>query len=152
MVSAKKQKLAKEVVAGLLRDGESVVHVGAAGVGQVSVKRQTAVAATSAVLSAGMLTVVVRPKGFYLVVTEQRLLLLELTPGLGHPMLPVDAAPIEVALPLRMRRAKGGAMARWDLLDNTERALCTINIPWATHRRSGSALQAALDPPSRAVT
>lgn len=59
----------------ILEAGERIEICSVASVGTVSVKRRAATAAVVGVLSAGTVTVAVRPRKFFLALTDRRLLL-----------------------------------------------------------------------------
>jgi hypothetical protein len=80
-----------ELVTPVLSQGERVELVCTPNVGSVSIKRQVATAAIVGIATAGMLSVAVRPKTRYAVLTDQRLLFFDMAAS-GRPSLPLVAA------------------------------------------------------------
>ena len=92
-----------QMVAGLaaphLRQGEQIEMTLYAKVGSVSVKRAAATAAVAAVATAGMFTVIARPRNTYLALTSQRLMFLDGETMSGRPgkllfILPREAVSV----------------------------------------------------------
>lgn len=89
-------------VAHLLVDNEQVRMVEGAQIGKVSVKRQVATAAAVGIATAGMMTAVVRPRAFWLVLTDLRLFLVENNQGsVGKNVLGEFPREVIQAGPLR---------------------------------------------------
>lgn len=61
--------------------GERVEMIELVQIGKVSAKRQIATAAVVGIASGGLMTVSVRPRGYYLVLTDQRLFLIDYLNG-----------------------------------------------------------------------
>jgi hypothetical protein len=76
-MNKKKAERCVSRVAHLLVDREQVQMVEGAQIGKVSVKRQLATAAVVGIASGGMMTAVVRPRAFWLILTDLRLFLVE---------------------------------------------------------------------------
>jgi hypothetical protein len=72
--------------------GESVVAASYANIGNVSLGKQFAQAAATAVLTAGLLSVRTKPRPSYLVVTDHRLLILDASAFTGGPTKTVNFA------------------------------------------------------------
>jgi hypothetical protein len=64
-----------QVVAPTLAPGEQVEMVEAVQIGKVSAKKQAAVSAAVGLATAGMVMVALRPRAYYLILTNQRLVL-----------------------------------------------------------------------------
>jgi hypothetical protein len=79
-----------ELVTPMLRQGERVELACTPNVGSVSIKRQVATAAIVGLVTLGHLAVAVRPKTRYVVLTDQRLLFLDMELS-GRPSLPLVA-------------------------------------------------------------
>jgi hypothetical protein len=85
MLNDKKAGRAVAVATPLLQVGEQIELVSIANVGSVSVARRAATAAVAGVLSGGILMVSVRPRSFYLVLTNQHLLFFNADTASGRP-------------------------------------------------------------------
>lgn len=96
----------------ILEAGERIEICSVANVGTVSVKRQATTAAVVGVLSAGTVMVAVRPKKFFLALTDRRLLLF------GEGMIGLEKKPAAV-LPRQLLRTgepkKGMLTATFEL-------------------------------------
>ena len=132
----------KAAASGFLEPGETVEIGLMAGVGRVSVKKQIATAAASAILSLGTVTVTVRPVYRALALTDRRLLVLEAGSMLGQPKKKlVGELPREVIHAVRQRSLVN---AVYDLVDakgsgQAIRITCPL---WS--RKGGAQLAAAL--------
>jgi hypothetical protein len=82
----KRQQQLDQVVSPLLQEGERVEYVTPARVGQVRAKSQLALMAISTIVTLGLVTVYLRPKGYYLVLTNQRLMFIGINRGTGKPV------------------------------------------------------------------
>jgi hypothetical protein len=131
-----------------LEPGE-IVEIGLmAGVGRVTVKRQVATAAISAILSLGTLTVTVRPIYRGLALTNRRLLVLEAGQQLGRPKKKlVGEVPREVIQAVKRRSVLN---TQYDLIDTqgTGQAIRITCPLWS--RKAGAQLAAALSAPPAA--
>ena len=98
---AKYDRLVREAFAEHLVPGEQIRVVATSTVKQVTAKRMVATAAAAAVLTAGMLTVHVAPKKFFVVLTDRRLVFLGGNELTGRPNkkivmeLPVQALTVQ---------------------------------------------------------
>jgi hypothetical protein len=81
----KKQQL-QQVVAPVLRVGELVEFMTTARVGQPRRRKQFLVMAISSILTLGLVTLFVVAKGYFLVLTNQRLLFFAVNRGGGRPL------------------------------------------------------------------
>jgi hypothetical protein len=100
-MNKKKAERCVSRVAHLLVDREQVQMVEGAQIGEVSVKKQLATAAVVGIATGGMMTAVVRPQAFWLILTDLRLFLVQNNNGsvgkriLGEfPREAVQAGPL----------------------------------------------------------
>ena len=102
----KYDRLVREAVAGQLAPDEEVQVVATSTVKQVTAKRMAATAAAAAVLSAGMLTVAVVPRKYFVVLTDRRLLFLVGNDVTGRPTEKVFLDLPRPALSVQSYKAK----------------------------------------------
>jgi hypothetical protein len=99
-VNQKTTARCEQLVASLLAPGETVELAEAAQIGKISAKRQLATQLAVAAATAGTVAVHVKPAAFYLVVTNQRLFLIENRRGLvgkvvtALPRTQINAGPL----------------------------------------------------------
>ncbi|MEV4433673.1 hypothetical protein [Streptomyces sp. NPDC049555] len=84
-LTARRQQQAYETAFPLLFPGERVELITFAAVGKVSVRRQVATAALVGIATAGFMTMAVRPRKAYIVLTDRRLLFLDGETMSGKP-------------------------------------------------------------------
>lgn len=135
-MSAKIEARFAKVAPAVLQPGETVGFATFAAVGRVSVKRQLATAAVVGVLSAGTISATVQPKPFYVVVTDQRLLVVE-----PHPMFNSKVTEkVVTAVPrgaVTLARPRHGLAARVDLaVDGWDKGL---SLAFGIQRRGEAA-------------
>lgn len=102
----KYDRLVRAAVAGHLAPGEEIQVVATSTVKQVTAKRMAATAAAAAVLSAGMLTVAVVPRKFFVVLTDRRLVFLVGNDLTGRPTEKVFLDLPRTALSVQSYKAK----------------------------------------------
>lgn len=90
-----------EVVAPTLSDGEQIELAEAVQIGKVSVKRQAATAAVVSIATAGTVMVALKPRGYYLILTNQRLILLDNLRGRVGKAVAAAPRTVVSAEPLR---------------------------------------------------
>lgn len=116
-----------KAAAPLLESGETLEVATVAAVGKVSLKRQIATAAVTAVLSAGMASVVTYARKLPVVLTNRRLLFLDANEITGRPQEKlVGSVPREG---LRAQRQRAVLWLVYNLIDNTGAPVLRLSFP-----------------------
>lgn len=90
-----------EVVAPTLSPGEQIELAEAVQIGKVSAKRRAATAAAVSIATAGTVMVALKPRGYYLILTNQRLILLDNIRGRVGKAVAAAPRTVVSAEPLR---------------------------------------------------
>ncbi|HXW86793.1 MAG TPA: hypothetical protein VEJ42_00900 [Streptosporangiaceae bacterium] len=85
-MTRKQQEQLLQVVTPVLQDGEQVEYMTTARVGQPRRRKQLLSIVISSVLTLGMLTLFVVAKGYFVVLTNQRLMFFAVNPASGRPL------------------------------------------------------------------
>lgn len=85
-MTKKQQEHLLQVVTPVLRDSEQIEYMTTARVGQPRRRKQLLVMVLSSILTLGLLTVFVVAKGYFLVLTNQRLMFFGVNRGSGRPL------------------------------------------------------------------
>ena len=125
----------------LLEAGEVVEVATVAAVGQVSVKRQVATAAITAVLTLGTVTAVTTAKKRPIALTNRRLLFLEANDLTGRPQSKLVGALSRDGL--RAQRQRALLWRKYDLIDNTGAPVVRLSFP-LPNRKAGDHIATAL--------
>jgi hypothetical protein len=137
-----KQSVA-EAATPLLESGETIEVATTAAVGKVSLKRQFVTAAAAAVLSAGLVQVTVLPKICPVVLTNRRLLVLDVSPMLSRPVSKLLAAMPRDELRATPPRRDGLLVLTYDLARVDGSPLVQLKFPLPS-RKAGRMLAESL--------
>lgn len=141
MSSVAIQDRIKKAATPLLEPGESIEVATVAAVGKVSVKRQIATAAITAILTAGTVTAVAYSKKRPTVLTNRRLLFLDANEMTGRPK---EKLVGEISRDgLRAQRQRGLLWLKYDLIDSTGSAVVRLSFP-VPARKAGNQIAQAL--------
>ena len=130
-----------KAAAPLLEPGEVVEVATVAAVGQVSVKRQVATAAITALLTLGTVTAVTSAKKRPVALTNKRLLFLEASELTGRPQSKLVAWLSRDGL--RAQRRRGLVWRKYDLIDSTGAPVVRLSFP-LPNRKAGDQIANAL--------
>jgi hypothetical protein len=90
-----------QVIAPALAEGEQIEMVEAVQIGKVSAKKQVAASAAIGIATAGTVIVALRPRPFYLILTNQRLILIDNLRGRVGKIAAAAPRDVVIAEPLR---------------------------------------------------
>jgi hypothetical protein len=141
MSSVAIQDRIKKAATPLLEPGEVIEVATVAAVGKVSVKRQIATAAITAILTAGTVTAVAYSKKRPTVLTNRRLLFLDANELTGRPQEKLVGTIGREGL--RAQRQRGLLWLKYDLIDNTGAAVVRLSFP-VPARKAGNQIAQAL--------
>ncbi len=85
-MTKKQQEQLQQVVTPVLRDGEQVELMTVARVGQPRRRKQVLATVISSILTLGLVTLFVVAKGYFLVLTNERLMFFSVNRGSGRPL------------------------------------------------------------------
>jgi len=125
----------------LLEAGEVIEVATVAAVGQVSVKRQIATAAVTALLTLGTVTAVTSAKKRPVALTNRRVLFLDANDLTGRPIGKVVGALNREGL--RAQRQRALVWRKYDLIDGTGTPVVRLSFP-LPNRKAGDQIAQAL--------
>lgn len=141
MSSVALQDRIKKAATPLLEPGEVIEVATVAAVGQVSIKRQVATAAVTAILTLGTVTAVAYSKKRPIALTNRRLLFLDANDLTGRPVSKLVGALNREGL--RAQRQRALVWRKYDLIDSTGTAVVRISFPLPA-RQTGDQIAQAL--------
>lgn len=138
----KRREQLTAVLRPLLQPDEPIEVMAYAGVGSVSVRRTTATAVVTGVLSGGTMMLVVSPKGMFIALSNRRLFFVDVVRLTGRPRRLVMEIPRNAVRTEGLRKGPLGLTLRTTLVDGSERGLTIVFAHPA--KADGRALTAAL--------
>jgi hypothetical protein len=141
-ILSKRVQMAIDQVSPSLKPGEEVETAVYTNVGSVSVKRYVATAAVVAVATAGMFTAVARPRRAYVVLTSQRLVIIDGQTSSGKPGKTVATMPRAGVSLAKVRKTLLGVVKLDLVIQGQEKGLQLV-FPTVL-RKSGQAFAAVL--------